>query len=482
MPRFRFGFYVLDSEAGVLEHNGSIVELRPKLVETLIPLIEAAPDVVSREALVERVWPDTHVVESALNRNVSELRKLFSAEFGEQTVIDTVSKRGYRFSIPVILESKPTIPVATPSPSREKSRTLLPMLAGGAVLLLLAVVGISRLRETSPPKDEAKSEKLAKSRESAQRSFRAGFALYDHWTAENLGLARIQFQQTIRLLPEDWFGYNGLCAAMVAEAVAGGAGFGDESAEIRRISELALFYGPQVAVNHSARGAVLLLLDWNWQAAEREIEAGVRWNPKNHVPLAYRGALRLAEGRWNEALSDFDAALQLKPKYDEASLGKAFTYYFRGDFSAAASIIDELLPLTNKKQAALRLKALALGSQNRLAEAAQTVKSAHVTPAQQLHAGAWLAAREGSKATALKLRSQIVTACHNANLGFCDTAAIDTALGRHDAAIDAVERAVRERHWKAIFLAIDPLLRPLHRHPRWTQIIAPIGRKAAQPD
>ena len=59
-------------------------------IETLIPLVESVPNLVPKDALVQRVWPGTHVVESALLRNISELRRRFAPEFGERAVIETV--------------------------------------------------------------------------------------------------------------------------------------------------------------------------------------------------------------------------------------------------------------------------------------------------------------------------------------------------------------------------------------------------------
>ena len=60
-------------EGSVLQHNGRVVPLMPKAVETLAVLVARAPAVVTKDEIISAVWPDTVVVrflgfaESSLN-------------------------------------------------------------------------------------------------------------------------------------------------------------------------------------------------------------------------------------------------------------------------------------------------------------------------------------------------------------------------------------------------------------------------------
>src|SRR5262245_39736587 len=63
---YRFGPFRLIVSDRILEHDGERVHLTPKVVDTLLVLIRSAPQVVSKETLIQAVWPDVIVVESGL--------------------------------------------------------------------------------------------------------------------------------------------------------------------------------------------------------------------------------------------------------------------------------------------------------------------------------------------------------------------------------------------------------------------------------
>ncbi len=73
------------------------VPLTPKVLDTLMVLVENAGQPVSKEELLRSVWPDTFVEESNLAQNVSVLRKALGTAEGGGNYIETIAKRGYRF-------------------------------------------------------------------------------------------------------------------------------------------------------------------------------------------------------------------------------------------------------------------------------------------------------------------------------------------------------------------------------------------------
>ena len=76
--------------------RGEEHQVEPKVMEVLLRLARQPGAVVSREELLSDVWPDTVVVETAVFRAVSELRRIFDDDPKQPRVIDTVRKRGYR--------------------------------------------------------------------------------------------------------------------------------------------------------------------------------------------------------------------------------------------------------------------------------------------------------------------------------------------------------------------------------------------------
>jgi len=97
---YQFSEYSVDETERLVLRNGSPIPLGPKVFETLLLLLENAGRLVTKREFMERVWPDSFVEDVALAQNISQIRKALSAN---GTVIETVSKRGYRFALPVHL-------------------------------------------------------------------------------------------------------------------------------------------------------------------------------------------------------------------------------------------------------------------------------------------------------------------------------------------------------------------------------------------
>ena len=71
--------------------------MRLKVFDTLRVLIENAGRLVTKQELLDTVWPETTVEENNLNHNVSVLRKALGEKATGQQFIETVPRVGYRF-------------------------------------------------------------------------------------------------------------------------------------------------------------------------------------------------------------------------------------------------------------------------------------------------------------------------------------------------------------------------------------------------
>jgi DNA-binding winged helix-turn-helix (wHTH) protein/predicted esterase len=97
---YEFGPFQLDANCRVLFRGSAQVPLPPKVAETLAILVQNAGQVVSKEELLRRVWPNTFIEEGSLTRTISILRKALDDGNGQE-FIATLSKRGYRFTATV---------------------------------------------------------------------------------------------------------------------------------------------------------------------------------------------------------------------------------------------------------------------------------------------------------------------------------------------------------------------------------------------
>jgi DNA-binding winged helix-turn-helix (wHTH) protein len=90
---YSFEDYTLDLTRGSLRNAGGEIELRPKSFELLRYLIENAGRLISKDELVNAVWPDVIVGDDSLAQCVSELRHALNDP--DRRIIKTVPRRGY---------------------------------------------------------------------------------------------------------------------------------------------------------------------------------------------------------------------------------------------------------------------------------------------------------------------------------------------------------------------------------------------------
>jgi len=95
------GDWRVDVAAGTLSRAGEEARLEPKVMDVLVCLIEAEGAVVSKDDILDRVWPDAVVEEAALSRCVSELRRALGDDAKSPRYVETLPKRGYRLTAPV---------------------------------------------------------------------------------------------------------------------------------------------------------------------------------------------------------------------------------------------------------------------------------------------------------------------------------------------------------------------------------------------
>ena len=95
---YRFGSFTLDADERVLLRDREPVTLPPKDLDTLLVLVENAGHIVEKDELLKRVWPGVFIEEGNLARRVFNLRQLLGDAETGRPYIETIPKRGYRFS------------------------------------------------------------------------------------------------------------------------------------------------------------------------------------------------------------------------------------------------------------------------------------------------------------------------------------------------------------------------------------------------
>jgi TolB-like protein/DNA-binding winged helix-turn-helix (wHTH) protein len=150
---FRVGPWLIEPSLNAVSRNGESIHLAPKVMGVLVCLAQHAGEPVSKETLLQTVWPDTFVGDDVLKGSISELRHVFEDDAREPTVIQTIPKRGYRLVAPVqplhgAQESPPVNRAETDRGVVTTRKFWMRALAVVAAALLLVFLGASvgRLR------------------------------------------------------------------------------------------------------------------------------------------------------------------------------------------------------------------------------------------------------------------------------------------------------------------------------------------------
>jgi DNA-binding winged helix-turn-helix (wHTH) protein len=104
--RYRFSDFTLSPQRRVLVRDGREVPLIPRYFDLLLLLIERRGQAVHRREIFDRVWSDAVVSDSALSQAVRTIRRTLDDDPREPRFIRTVSRHGYRFVFPDVIEEE----------------------------------------------------------------------------------------------------------------------------------------------------------------------------------------------------------------------------------------------------------------------------------------------------------------------------------------------------------------------------------------
>src|SRR3954470_23769091 len=138
---YRFDVFTLDVKTGELKHAGKRTHLRHQPLQLLLAMLEQPGDLITREALVKRLWPaGTFVVfDRGLNKAINHLREALGDSVEQPRFIETLPRKGYRFIAPLSKED----PAAAENPPESAPRRFRPrpwMIVTGSVMACIAIL------------------------------------------------------------------------------------------------------------------------------------------------------------------------------------------------------------------------------------------------------------------------------------------------------------------------------------------------------
>ena len=159
----RFSVFELDPQSGELRKGDVRVGLQEQSLKVLVELLERPGDLVTREQLRQRLWPNGTFVdfEHGLNAVINRLREALGDSADSPRFIQTVPRRGYRFIAPVDgapLDARTEDPASmavleAPLPGRRSRAWIAGWTAIALILMLVLVAATWLLRRTPPGKE-----------------------------------------------------------------------------------------------------------------------------------------------------------------------------------------------------------------------------------------------------------------------------------------------------------------------------------------
>src|SRR5215470_5773453 len=126
-----FGGFQLDTQRELLFKDGSKLRLPGKVFQTLVALVDKPGEVVTREALREKLWPEGTFVnyDANVNTTVNKLRLVLGDSPDQPAYIETIPRLGYCFVGSVERKNElPRMAVQTAVPSRAAESVPIPVL------------------------------------------------------------------------------------------------------------------------------------------------------------------------------------------------------------------------------------------------------------------------------------------------------------------------------------------------------------------
>lgn len=346
MSVYEFGPFQLDEERLLLLERGEPIPIGPKVVETLLALVEHPGEVYAKSDLLARIWPEGYVDEANLAQNIYVLRKTLRKSWNAGA-IETIPRRGYRFVAPVF--RRDDVPRPQPAPVRAHVSPWRGLAIGAGIAL--ALLGGSALNSGKVSGSDARSQVIVED----TRLYAIGRYYWNQRTRDGIAKSVAYFSQIVANDPRDARGYAGLASA---NAIMANYGYGTLPAKLDVARARAYAHSALALDPNSGEAYAVLGLLWSATMKETPPEAAaalgdlrraIALDPSSGSAHEWLGIALLQRDRVHEAYGELAKAAQLDPLSVSTTAWLGTTAYLERDYNAAISYEREALDLSPQR-------------------------------------------------------------------------------------------------------------------------------------
>ncbi len=313
----------------------------------------------------------------------------------------------------------------------------------------------------------------------AYQLYLKGRYFWNRRSTDGVTRARECFEQAIRIDPKYALAWGGLADSFL---LLGSYGYSrmpprDAMPQAETAAETALAIDDSLAEVHASLGYARLVYDWKWPAAQEQLQRAIELNPQYTTAHHWYSHYLVSAGRLPESLAASRRALAIDPVDLALNEHLGWHYLMARQYDDAIRQCQKTLEMDQGFIQARRVLGLAWlyrGDATRAVTEFQALALANQDPVvQALLARAYAAAGRAAEAKAIVARLGALS--KERYVSSADLAAIHTALGDPEQALEWLERAYGERSNSMIYLRADPGWDPLRRDPRFEKLVRRIG-------
>ncbi len=338
-----------------------------------------------------------------------------------------------------------------------------------------AVAGEIQVRLT--PEDQARLARARAAKSGAVEAYLLGMHEWWQWSDTGATNALRHFRRAIEIDPDYAPAHAGLALSYM---LASGSLWPPREGmpKCREAAQKAIALDPTLADSYDALGWVRLQFDWDWAAAEKDFRRAVELSPKSPLALDALNNFLVARGRFGEAVTVLNQALEIDPLSPALHSDLGWTHWLAGDPEKGIPHLRRALELDRdflQARTWLGWTLFFTGKTNEaLAEFQSVVKLDPDSPWPPARLG-YAYGLTGRRTEALAVLADLDQRAKQRYLVPSVRVLVHVGLGQKAEALDALEKAHAERESWMAWLKVDPLLAPLHGEPRFQALLKKVG-------